>query len=168
MQRIALFVLLAFFCTSFTQGHGQHSKERRTPERGIASFMELFANLERQCATAIQKQDKAALDQLLASEFIFRNANDADHVMQRSDWLDVALPTYKLGSFNQSGVAVRVFPGDIALVSFVQSQEAEVGNKKESGKFLVVDVWIANREIRQWQLAQRYWAPSCERGGRNR
>ena len=125
--------------------------------------MELFTKLERDWTVAIQNHDQAALDKLLAPEFIVRNAGDAAHIIDRSQWLQQIAPSYKISSFSQSGMTVRVFPGDIALVSFVQSQKATVNNSDENGRFFIVDVWTANRSQNQWQAAQRYWAPIARR-----
>ena len=159
MQTTAIFALLFFLSSLCCQAQGHVKKERRMEERGISSFVELFTKLEHDWAIAIQKQDKATLDKLLAPEFLVRRAADAEHTILRSDWLEKVVPAYKIDSFRQSGMAVRVFPGDIALVSFVQSQQATLGGVNESGQFLVVDVWVGNRERRQWEAAQRYWAP---------
>jgi hypothetical protein len=51
-------------------------------------------------------------------------------------------------------MTVRVFLGNIALFSFVQSQNAAVNKADENGRFLVVGVWVAYRERHQWQVAR--------------
>ena len=157
MKKVALLMVIAISVSSYAQTTRRKEK-RESGEGGARSFVQLFTRLERDWTTAIQKHDTAALDKLLAPEFIVRTTADPERVINRSDWLEKIVPTYKIDSFSQSGMTVRVFHGDIALVSFVQSQKATVNNSHENGKFLVVDVWIANRASSQWQPAQRYWA----------
>jgi hypothetical protein len=156
MKKIALLLIVAMSVSGFTQN--KKGKKHDSTERGVRSFMEVFANLERDWTTAIQKHDVPTLDKMLALDFIVRNAVDPEHVMNRSDWLEKIAPSYKIESFSQSGMTVRVFPGDVALVSFVQWQTATVDKAEESGRFLVIDIWVADHVQQRWQLAQRYWA----------
>lgn len=159
MQRTMVWMLLLFLSCTCVHAQRHREKQRKAGEESNTTFMKVFAKLERDWATAIQKHDQAALDALLAPEFVYRNGDHAEHVTARSEWLQNDLPNYTVTKYNQALMAVRVFPGDVAVVSFVQSQEGAAGDSKEDGRFLVVHVWVANRERRQWQLAQSYWAP---------
>lgn len=127
-------------------------KEHRTPERGISSFIELYTKLERDIASAVQKHNTASLDRLLAPEFVLRSGEDPEHTVHRSEWLRNPAVQPPPAPFWLSSMAVRVFPGDVALVSFIAA-----AGKRKTG-VLVIDVWIADRARKRWQLAQRYWA----------
>jgi hypothetical protein len=161
MKNLALLLMISISVSGFAQE--RRGRRHASSEKNVHAFMEVFTNLERDWTTAIQKHDASALDKLLAPEFIVRNSVDPEHVMNRSEWLEKIVPTSKIESFSQSDLAVRVFPGDIALVSFVQSNKATVKNSDENGRFLIVDVWVANPSQNQWQAAQRYWAPIARR-----
>ena len=74
---------------------------------------------------AIQNHDTTGLDKSLAPEFILRTADEPERILQGSTALQ-ELPSDKgRYSFEQSDMSVRVFPGDAALVSFIESQTAE-------------------------------------------
>ena len=157
MKKFTLLLVIAISLSGFAQK--KKGKQHESTEGGVRSFMQLFTNLERDWTTAMQKHDTAALDKLLAPEFIVRTAEHPEHVIDRSEWLEKIVPAYKIESFSQRDMAMRVCPGDIALVSFVQSNKATVKNSDKHGRFLIVDVWVANRSRNQGQAAQRYWAP---------
>jgi hypothetical protein len=161
MNRIALLLIIAISISGFAQK--KRSKNHEPTEGGVRSFMQLFTNLERDSTTALQKHDTAALDKLLAPEFIVRTALHPEQVIDRPEWMEKIAPTYKIDSFSQSGMRVRVFPGDDALVSFVQLQTARVDKAEENGRFLVIDIWVADHVQQRWRLAQRYWAATPER-----
>lgn len=137
----------------------QKKHEREMPEtpRGpqeAHSFLELFTNLEHELTTAVQNHDAAALEPMLAPEFILRSGADPHRIVKRDEWLRKILPDSSIQSFAQSDMTVRVFPGDTALVSYLQSQKAK--NSAEAGQFMMVDVWVADHVSHKWQLAERY------------
>ena len=160
-----MIVLLAL-CPVFAQKKAQ-KKHETEPSHGVRrpedvhSFMELFTNLEHEITTAMQAHDAAALEQSLAREFIFRNSDAPRAIVPRAEWLTSFVPRVELQSFAQSNLNVRVFPGDTALVSFVQTQKRSASAGPST--LMVVDVWTANHATNKWELVQRYQSIAASR-----
>jgi len=147
------------------QAQKKHKSEAVTPEsersaQNAHSFMEMFGKLERDWMLAVQKKDKAALDALLAQEFLERRSTDPAHDVARADWMQDALNNYKLDSFSARDMVIRAFMGE-AIVSFVQSRKATVAGADRSGDFFIVDLWVVNHG--NWQAAARYISPMASR-----
>jgi hypothetical protein len=159
---------LLLSCCLACQGGAQvtqsrtHSRTREKPKddsnRSAAdahSFLELFIKLEDGCTQAEQKKDKAALESCLAAEFKVISADNPDSSLPRADWMQQALTTDQIQSYNQRSMQIRAFLG-VAVVSFVQTQKATCAGKDCSGNYLVVDVWEAVQN--KWHIATRYVA----------
>ena len=58
--------------------------------------MELFTKLERDLVLAAQKKDRTSLDALVAAGFTERTAIDPEHPVARAEWIEKALPDYRL------------------------------------------------------------------------
>jgi len=160
MRNALLLTSILCLCLS-SQAQRKHKSEAVTPEaersaKNAHSFMEMFSKLERDWMLAVQKKDKAALDALLAPEFIERRATDPGHDVRRADWIEDALNNYKLDSFGAQDMVIRAFLGE-AVVSFVQARKATAAGADRSGNFFIVDLWVVNHG--NWQVAARYASP---------
>jgi len=133
---------------------GRSEKER--PASDARSFLELFTKLERDWIQAAQRRDEAALNSILAPEFTVLSAESPETPLPRADWIQRALTGYDIHSYSHRGMVIRAFLG-VAVVSFVQSQEATFNGRDCSGDYLVVDLWEANHN--KWQASARYIAP---------
>ena len=155
---LLLLIMCAYLPVSAQQ---KHRKEEPTPEAErpaseAHSFMELFTKLERDWILAVQHKDKAALDNILAPEFIVRSSADPEHPVLRTDWMQEALSKWEIRSYSHHAMAIRAFAAD-AIVSFLQTQEATIDGKDRSGDYFIVDLWVVNHG--NWQVAARYLAP---------
>jgi Domain of unknown function (DUF4440) len=130
--------------------------EAERPASEARSFMELFAKLERDWILAVQHKDKAALDKILAPEFIVRTSTDPERPVLRADWMQEALGKWEIRSYSHHAMAIRAFAAE-AVVSFLQTQQATIDGKDRSGDYFVVDLWVVNHG--NWQVAARYLAP---------
>jgi Domain of unknown function (DUF4440) len=139
-----------------TNRRGQEAPQKEEPASEARSFMELFTKLERDWIQALQKKDKTALDAILAPEFTLRSSENPENPLARADWIQHALTSYDIRSFSHRAMAIRAFLG-VAVVSFVQSQQATMDGKDRSGDYLIVDLWEANHN--KWQVTARYIAP---------
>ena len=160
MRKALLFASILCLCLP-SQAQRKHKAETSTPEsersaQNAHSFMEMFSKLERDWMLAVQKKDKSALDALLAPEFLERRSTDPGHDVPRADWMQDALNNYKLDSFSARDMVIRAFLG-VAVVSFVESQQATIKGKESSGDRFIVDVWETNHG--KWQPAARFVAP---------
>ena len=117
----------------------------------------IFQELELHWATAIQRQDKEQLDKVfLAPDYALRISDDASRQISRADWL-ATIPIYNTRSFSIRDLEVRSF-GDVAVVSHVFTQQADVNGVDRSGDFFIVDVWI--RHGKDWKVSARYSSPA--------
>jgi hypothetical protein len=161
---VALLVLALWIPSSLVaQKKSKEEHETLEVERSASdahSFMELFTKLERDWINGMQRKDKTALEEMVAPEFMVRTSVDPDHPVMRADWIQDVLTNCDIRSYKHRGMAIRAFLG-VAIVSFVQSQQATVGGKDRSGDYLIVDLWVTNHG--KWQAAARYIAPGGTR-----
>ena len=171
MRRSILLTLVASFCLPgycAAQANGEHEggrSEKEKPASAARSFLELFTKLERDWIEAAQRGDKAALDAILAPEFAELSAESPESPLSRSDWIQRALTGYDIHSYSQRTMVIRAFLG-VAVVSFVQSQEATFNGEDRSGDYLVVDLWETNHNT--WQASARYIAPVTARSANSK
>jgi Domain of unknown function (DUF4440) len=128
--------------------------ERQTSD--ARSFVELFTKLEMQWMEAVQKKDREALDAMLAPEFLVRSSVDPEHSVSRTDWMRDVLTNSEIRSYSFSAMTIRAFLG-VAIVGFVESEQATTRAKEFDGERLIVDVWQANHG--KWQPVMRFSAP---------
>ncbi len=115
----------------------------------------IFASLEQAWGEAIQKKDLAALEAILDKDYALRIADDPGRRIDRREWL-AATAIYNVRSFRIRGLQAREF-GNVAVVSQMIHQRADVKGVDRSGDFFTVDVW--RRRGKQWKVAARYSAP---------
>ena len=137
------------------QEKSEQAAEQR-PATDARSFMELFTKLERDWADAIQRKDRAALDAILAPEFLVRTAADPEHPIERAEWVNDTLSKYQLRSYTNRAMVIRAFLG-VAVVSFIQSQQVSVAGKDRHSEYLIVDLWETDSN-KIWHPAARYIA----------
>src|SRR5262245_12702242 len=117
----------------------------------------LFQQLETRWADAIQRQDQKQLDEIfLAPDYALRISDDPARKIARADWL-ATMPTSTSRSFSIRDLQVRSF-GEVAVVSHVLAQQADVNGVDRSGDFFVVDVW--SRMGNDWKVSARYSSPA--------
>jgi hypothetical protein len=158
---LALSLCLAGLCAAqVKREHERETSEKQRPASGAHSFLELFTRLESDWIQAAQRKDKAALDSILAPEFIVFSSERPENPLSRADWVQQSLTRYRIQSYSHRAMVIRAFVG-VALVSFLQSQRATVDGRDCSGDYLILDVWEANHN--KWQVAARYIAPILDR-----
>jgi len=164
VKKVVLLLLLALLLPGSASAQRKKHKETQTPEAerqasDSHSFMELFTKLERDWVMAVQKKDREALDAVLAPEFMVRTSVDPEHPVSRADWMQDALTNYEIQSFSFRDMTIRAFLG-VAVVSFVESRQATIKGKGNSGDYFIVDIWETNQG--KWQPASRFVAPMAK------
>ena len=99
---------------------------------------------------ATQRRDAAALDQVLADEFVLVAARG---VADRATWLHTALHLVEGREFRYVDPQVRVY-GEVAVMLTGWHQEATMGGQEWSGDFRLTDTWV-HRDGR-WQVVLRH------------
>ena len=159
MHRSAVLALWSLLCLASpciaqrVHKEKPESSEAERPASDSHSFMELFAKLERGWVEAVQKKDGAAMDAILAPEFMFWTSENPENPMPRADFVQNMLTGYDIRSFRHRTMAIRAFLG-VAVVSFVESEHEIVEGKNHGGDRFIIDLWEVNHE--KWQLAARY------------
>jgi hypothetical protein len=122
----------------------------------MEDLVRIFAGLEQQWADSIQRKDLDTLrHRFLSEDFALRISDDASRKIPRSDWL-AGVTAYNICSYNIRDLQVRDL-GEVAIVSLVLDQDADVSGVGRSGDFFLVDVWV--RQEAGWKVAARYSSP---------
>jgi hypothetical protein len=127
--------------------------EEQRPASDAHSFMELFGKLERDWGLAAEKKDEKSVYEIMADEFIERDATDPENVITRTKWMQERLSDYTLDPLQIRSMTIRAFLGN-AVVSFVQKQKATHNGADRRAEYFIVDVWVANHG--KWQVASRF------------
>lgn len=123
------------------------------------SLIDQFTQLEKVFARAYQEKDFTLLEQLLAPEYALTVSARPDSPYPRAFWLSL-LADYNVRHFEISGVQVRCLQAtsagdcELAVVSSINKQEADVGGQDRSGEFFIVDIWA--RRSGNWMVTARY------------
>jgi hypothetical protein len=115
-----------------------------TPTRTVVKYTALEENLFQ----ALQDNNAAGLDRILASDFEAWAAEKLSPT-PRADWMKMFLGN--LQTFRIRNMAVRQF-GDVAVVSFLLYRTGEANGKPMSPVLFIVDVWRLSGD----KLAVRY------------
>lgn len=130
-----------------------------SPAQDSRQLIKDFTERENLFARAYQTRNVEQLERILAPEYALTVSARPDAPMQRADWLAL-LPQYNVRHFEISGVQVRCLretkPGtcELAAVSSINSQKADVGGQDRSGKFFIVDLWSYRSGV--WMVSARY------------
>ena len=121
----------------------------QTPEAG-------FRAAEEQLARALTTKDAAALERLLAADFVMRGAPD----VARGAWVKNALTLCWGDQFEISDYAVTRTGGDLAVVSLVLTTHRDpITCEPAVIRSLLTDIWM--REAGTWRLAVRHSGPAA-------
>jgi hypothetical protein len=118
-----------------------------------------FEERENSFARAYQTKDMKRLEQLLAPEYALTVSARPSHPMLRAEWLAL-IPKYNVQTFEIRGVQVRCLKEaargrcELAAVSSINTQKADVGGRDRSGEFFIVDIWSYRHG--KWMVSARY------------
>jgi ketosteroid isomerase-like protein len=105
------------------------------------------AKMEREVGEAITRRDTAALDRLIADDFIA--TNPLGQVLTKNEAI-AALnsPEYDLESLVNDEIQVRLF-GDVALATALGTAKGRYRGQDASGQFRYLRVWVKRQG--RWQ-----------------
>ena len=105
--------------------------------------------LGRRWADAERRGDVAALDALLADDFVA--VGPRGFVLHRQQWLDRYRPgNLKNEAFSWQDIAVRDY-GEVAIAVGVQAQQASFQGHDASGRFRLTQIVV--RQAQRWLIA---------------
>jgi len=123
------------------------------------SLVAIFSDLENTFARGYQEKNNSVLEELLAPEYALTISARPAAPVSRSEWLAI-LPNYNVRSFEIRDIQVRCLQlsalgkCELAAVSSINKQEADVGGQDRSGEFFIVDIWAHRND--KWVVLSRY------------
>ena len=157
---IVLTLQIAALMSMASQDRPQDAQAGVKSNVDARSFPELFQKLENKVADAIQAKDTAALEELLAPEFIVRISIDPTKTVSREEWFRSVSkdsgPWHRIRS-DQPPLAIRAYGGGVCQASAVVSLLAKQATTPSArGKsYLIIDIWETD-STKTWRLAQRF------------
>ena len=112
-----------------------------------------FERIERELMGAVQRRDRAWLENALAPEFTLTTGRPGAEVRGRSEWLDVTEREYAIDHFAFEALAVQDY-GDVVVVRSRYRQRGRMGAEDRTAAYRMTDVWV--RRDARWQLAARH------------
>jgi hypothetical protein len=100
------------------------------------------------------EQDRATLEDSLASDFALIVSANPTQLFPRDRWL-ATCDVYLCSSFAYRDVAVRELAGGLAVMSSIADQQASLNGVDRSGAFFLTDVWRLEGDG-QWRVCARY------------
>jgi len=98
--------------------------------------------------------DYDVLERLMASDFALIVSAMPSKRMERAAWL-ATCQHYRASEFRYHDVQVRAVGDDLAVMSAIAVQKAELNGVDRSGKFWLTDIWRRDAGGR-WQVCARY------------
>jgi hypothetical protein len=109
-----------------------------------------LVELAHELVRAVQRHDRARLEQLLGAEFTLLGAAGE---LDRGAFLEAASGPYEIEEFAYEEIDPEIY-GDMALLVSRYRQRASLGERKLSHDMRVTDVWV--RRDGRWQLVRRH------------
>jgi ketosteroid isomerase-like protein len=152
MKRAA-FISLVIVSIFMVAACGANSESKAAPVVSPAAnaddVQQTITRQEREWVSAILAKDTAAIDRLLAADFV-GTTNDQKY------FKDDAIKDVKTGtheSLELKDIEVRVF-GNTAIATMSQNEKSKHGNEDFSGQYLFTDVWV--KTDGQWRAVSSH------------
>jgi ketosteroid isomerase-like protein len=116
--------------------------------------LEEITEMEMQWASAIQGQDAAAMQAILADDCVLVTGIQGQplKVVAREPLL-ATLPGYRVESFSIDDIRVTRY-GDLAVAVVLYTQKATAQGQDRSAQFLLTDIWV--KTPAGWRVAERH------------
>ena len=115
--------------------------------------MEELEELERELLAALRRRDRAALERLLADDFVITTAGWIREPVGKKAWLAAALSEHTLDAFDLNVSHIRTYD-DVAVVLSTSTQSGTRLDEPWEMSFNYTDVWT--RQDATWQLSVRH------------
>ena len=116
------------------------------------SQSEQIVRLEHEWNKAIRSRDSAALERLLAPDFVLGSDSRTHGAVSRKLWLSATLRPVAFDTLGSDNIAVTL-QGDTAVAKLRTFWRARVSGVRMSAASRVSDVWVRRNE--RWQVRSR-------------
>lgn len=149
MKRASMSVLLMLVASSITIPQTKTTRVNRgsQPKKSTADVEQALKDVERQRAEAFKNRDKPTLSRLLDEQFIF--TDDAGQVLNKAQYIDVAMRGINVESYNLDELTVRVF-GDTGVVAGLWAGKMTKESKDASATFRFTDTFV--KRLARWRV----------------
>jgi ketosteroid isomerase-like protein len=144
MKRILMLVVFAVAATSIALS--QTGGDRKTKDSGNASVEQTLKQLEHEWGQAVDKKEIAALDKILADDWISLSPEGA--VTKAQTLADVKSGDLKVEPVSTVEMKVRDF-GAVAVVTGSEDDKSSYKGKDTSGRYTWMDVFVKRNG--RWQ-----------------
>jgi ketosteroid isomerase-like protein len=103
--------------------------------------------VEREWLEAFKNRDKAALDRILADDFIF--TDEEGQVYSKAQYIEAVTKIIKVDSYDIGDITIRVY-GDTGIVGARWTGKITVDGKDASGAIRYTDTCVKRQE--RWQV----------------
>ena len=142
MQRIVLNALAGIaVCLAVAQAMAAEKKAKN------ANDEQVIKQLEQEWAEALQKRDQAAIDRIVARDWMLTDPEGALITKGQAD-ADLNSGALKFESFKLDAMTVRVY-GDTAVVHGLETEKSSYKGKDTSGQYRFTDVFVKRNG--RWQ-----------------
>jgi len=112
-----------------------------------------FSALTESWSAAARDRDVAALERVLADDFLFTSSLSSGSLQTRKQYIDFVTNVLAIHSFSFSDFRVRRWPG-AAVVHSRYHQLGTILGEKWPAEFLLTDVWIETDGV--WRAVARH------------
>ena len=142
MKPIPVIVLLIIGMSSMALGQTTGLEADRESNEAQA-----LLKLEREWIEAFKNRDKAALERILADDFIF--TDDEGQVYGKTQYIEAVTQVIKVGSYAVDDHTIRVY-GDTGIVAARWTGKITVDGKDASGSIRYTDTFVKRQG--RWQV----------------
>lgn len=128
-------------------------KTKGESEETTAQIEKRILGLEQRLMEAVKTRDAAALNRLLADDFVTAGINLTGAQPEKARYIEWALKNLELKSYILEKPTVRAYPS-AAVVTFNYKRQATVAGAPADGDFTVTDVWVKTGN--RWQAVSHH------------
>jgi ketosteroid isomerase-like protein len=129
--------------------------ESKTAE-SAAEIEKTILDLEKTMLEALRNRDAAALQTLLANDFLLSGINIGGTQTDKTRFINWVVKQFELKTFAVEKTALRV-SASTAIVSYNYKRQASINGTAADGDFVVTDVWV--KRGREWLLIAHHISP---------
>lgn len=131
----------------------EESRDNVEKKESAAEIEKRVLALDQRLMEAIKQRDAAALQYLLAEDFIFAGVNIPGTQTDKTRYIDWALKKFELKTYSFEKTTVRAFPS-AAIVTTNYKRQAVIAGSPSDGDFIVTNVWVKRGKL--WQAVSQH------------